>query len=182
MTRPYTPAEILQGGADDTRRGYTHLRLELNALQDALGWHWHRININAEVPLLDGEERLPTFPAPAGFGGNAVAIPARTVHLERLTSAGRWLFWLGGRTARRERERLIDGIELLRVLVDDARGARTSEQRRAETAAVLHAIEAAHHRSTVRAATEVTGDLWTVRIPGTTRWATTPLPENERTP
>ncbi|MBD8519150.1 hypothetical protein [Plantibacter sp. CFBP 8804] len=163
--RPYTPAEILQAGADDTRRGSTHLLVELNALQNALGWHWHRINVNADVPLLDGEERLPSYPAPAGFGGNTLAVPARTVHLERLTPAGRWLFWLGGHTARLERERLIDRTQLFRVLVDDARRARTSEQRRADTTAVLQAADANRHRSTRQPVTPVSTTAWPVRIP-----------------
>lgn len=79
--RPYTPAEILQAGADDTRRASTHLMIELEGLHAAICWHWHRINVDEHAPLLEGEERLPRHHAPAEFGGTTLALPARPVRL-----------------------------------------------------------------------------------------------------
>lgn len=167
--RPYTPAEILQAGADDTRRASVHLVVELEGLHAAICWHWHRVNIDEHVPLLDGEERLPRHPAPAGFGGTTLALPARQVRLDALTAAGRRLYELGGRKARAEHERLITRVLTARRELDVARAASTRAERAAFVAAILHASTATEHRNSRPPAATLSSEAWPVRIPGQQR-------------
>lgn len=174
--RRYTPVEILQAGADDTRATHAHLYLELERLQAALCWRWHRANLDPDVPLLDGEERLPTYPAGPAFGGNAIAIPARPVHLVRLTPAGRALYRIGCQVALIERAQLVHRVLDARAAVDAAATMLTPQQRHALTAAALATAAAAEHRASPRPSTAVTSDAWAVRIPGTGTWATPPAP------
>ncbi|MBD8104773.1 hypothetical protein [Plantibacter sp. CFBP 8775] len=140
--------------------------IELEGLHAAICWHWHRINVDEHVPLLEGEERLPRHPAPTDFGGTTLAVLARPVRLEALTAAGRRLYELGGRAARLEHERLILRVLTARRELDDARAAMTRIERAALVTAALQAAEAAKHRDARESVTPVSSDAWPVRTPG----------------
>lgn len=107
----YTPAEIIQAGITDTRETFAHLYVHLAELRAQAAYLYHLAFVDHE-PDCDQEGRLPFHPAPAGFGGNELAIPAGPVRLDRLTPAGLTLYIHGVRTAESEREELLHQIEL----------------------------------------------------------------------
>jgi len=168
MTR-YTPAEILTAGLNDTRETFAHLYVELDQLRAAAAYNYHLAYVDIDVDS-DQTGRLPFHPAPAGFGGNELTIPARRVNLAGLTDAGLELYIHGVRAAQAEREQLLDQI---RVAAHDLERMLTALDGTAVTTAVTiaHLIDVAdRHANHVPTSHQVTGWDVPVRIPGTTRY------------
>jgi hypothetical protein len=94
MSARYTPVEIIAGGERDTRETFAELYVELAELRQEAASCYYRAFVDpaaAEGPAF--------HPAPAGFGGNELARPARRVDLSRLTGAGLALYAHGVRAA-----------------------------------------------------------------------------------
>lgn len=170
----YTPAEIINAGIDDTRETFADLYLELDRVRSASDWQWHRANVDENVELLDGEERLPQHAAPAGFGGNELALVRAPFELARLTNAGLTLYTVGVRIALAEREQLEHQIAVARVDLENLRAVPARQERQRIAAAEQRAWDAAVHRR--KTAAELAGrpqstvEAWEdvpVRIPGT---------------
>jgi len=164
----YTAAEILQAGRDEIRRTFAHLYAELEELQAAVDWNWHRLVVDENVPLLDGRERLARHAAPAGFGDTAVAIPARTVHLDRLSAAGRDLYQLGRLAGYTDREQVLTDIAAAAAELALIRVAPTRRQRQQLVTSIVRGIDVQVARANPRPAVPVASGAWAVRVPGTT--------------
>ena len=170
----YTPAEIITAGIDDTRETFADLYLELDRIRAAADWQWHRANVDENVELLDGEERLPQHAAPAGFGGTELALVRAPFELARLTNAGLTLYTVGVRMALAERAQLEHNITIARAELEALRIVPPRQERLRIAAAEQRAWDAAEHRRKKRAelaarpqtTVEAWGDV-PVRIPGT---------------
>lgn len=171
----YSAVEIWQAGRSDAQRSLTYLDVELEQLQAALSWNWHRLNIDHNVDLLQGEERLPVHPADAAFGGTEIALPARVVVLSRLTPAGIVLYRAGYLAGLDRETELLTAIARSQLQLETARTAMTNTERAAFAAAIDRARTAILHRHKEATSTPVAAGEWAVRIPGTNAW----LPEAE---
>jgi hypothetical protein len=167
MTR-YTPTEILQAGIDQTRETFADLYVDLDRARKAIDFHWHRVNVDPTVALVDGEERLAEHGAGVDFGGNEIALRTRTVDLTRLTDAGLALFTIGVRTALTERDQLQATLAATLDELAAARTAPTQEARQTNMRSYLHMIDVTAARKVPLASTPVTASAWAVRVPGTT--------------
>ncbi|MFJ8896591.1 hypothetical protein ACIRCZ_18560 [Leifsonia sp. NPDC102414] len=167
----YTPTEILTAGLNDTRETFAHLYVVLDKLRAAAAYNYHRAYVDIDVDS-DQPGRLPFHPAPAGFGGNELAIPARKVNLTGLTDAGLQLYIHGVRAAHTGRVQLLEQIEtaghdLERMLIALDGTATTTGAR------IAHLIDVAErHANYVPTGHHVTGWDVPVRIPGTTTYTT----------
>lgn len=165
MTR-YTPTEILQAGIDQTRETFADLYVATDRARKAIDFHWHRVNVDAAVQPIDGEERLPEHAAGAGFG-NEIALPTRPVDLTRLTDAGLALFAIGARIALLERDELTKEHERLTQQLQWARTSPTNDEWRSYVAILIRNHEAYLNRQRPLVSTPVTPSAWAVRVPGT---------------
>ena len=174
----YTPAAIISAGIDDTRETFADLYLELDRIRAAADWQWHRANVDENVELLDGEERLPVHPAPAEFGGSELALTREPFELGRLTNAGLTLYTVGVRIALRERVHLEHQIAKAGAELESLRTVPTREERQRIAAAEQRAWDAAQYRkkreAELAARPQSTVQAWDdvpVRIPGTSQVA-----------
>lgn len=165
MTR-YTPTEILQAGIDQTRETFADLYVATDRARKAIDFHWHRVNVDPAIQLIDGEERLPEHGAGAGFG-NEIALPTRAVDLTRLSDAGLALFAIGARIALLERDELTKEHERLTTQLDWARTVPARDDWRRYVASLIRGHEVYLHRQQPRVSTPVTPSAWAVRVPGT---------------
>ncbi|MEO7016622.1 MAG: hypothetical protein ABI130_14470 [Leifsonia sp.] len=165
----YTPVEIITAGVNDTRETFAHLYVELDALRAAAAYYYHLAFVDNNVDT-EPSGRLPFHPAPAGFGGNEVAIPVRRVRLDRISAAGFELYAHGVRTALNERDQLLEELEVARQDLERMLDAMDGTRRHI-VAEHLRSVDVQEHRRRVHAtpAHQVTswGDV-PVRIPGTT--------------
>ncbi|UAJ81780.1 hypothetical protein IT072_20770 (plasmid) [Leifsonia sp. ZF2019] len=174
--RPYTPVEIITAGINDTRETFADLYLTLAELRERAAYEYHRAFVDHDASCGDGG-RLPFHPAPAGFGGDEVAIPARPVRLDRLTDAGLQLYTHGIRTALQERAHLRQQID--DTVLDLERIHTVTDGTTAGlVASVLHHLDVVEHRRRTATGTASTRPVtaWSdapVRIPGTTTYTTT---------
>ncbi|MFJ8896784.1 hypothetical protein ACIRCZ_19535 [Leifsonia sp. NPDC102414] len=163
MTR-YTPTEILTAGANDTRETFAHLYVVLDQLRAAAAYNYHLAFVDEEAAAGDG--RLPFHPAPAGFGGNELAVPARPIRLDRLTDAGLALYAHGIQAALAEQEQLLKQIDQARYDLERMHIAMTGTNSTTVDVAIraidINAARANSTRDTVELA------AWDVpvRIPG----------------
>jgi len=163
----YTPTEILQAGINDTRETFAHLYIELAELRARAAYLYNLAFVDQE----DGDTtggRLPFHPAPAGFGGNELALPARPVRLDRLTAAGLALYTVGVQTALAEREDLVRQIELAKLDLERMHIAATGTLDQV-VRGVIRGIEKQHRDTQDAEPRPQTLEAWDVpvRIPGT---------------
>ncbi|MFJ8896651.1 hypothetical protein ACIRCZ_18860 [Leifsonia sp. NPDC102414] len=162
----YTPVEIITAGTNATRETFAHLYAVLDQLRAAAAYNYHLAFVDEEAAASD--DRLPFHPAPAGFGGNELAIPTRPVRLNRLTDAGLALYTHGVRTALAEQEHLCEHIDQARHDLERMQVAMTGTNA-ATVDAVIRAIDINDARAN-HAPDNVELTAWDVpvRVPGTT--------------
>lgn len=169
----YTPTEILAAGQRDTRETFAHLYVALDQLKQDAAYLYHLayVDIDANNQASGQTGRLPFHPAPAGFGGNEIALLTRPVHLDRLTAAGLALYIHGARTAYAEREQVLEQIRHAEHDLERMHAAVDGTTARV-TALVERGIDSAPRRAAaaVKALPQSATTAWDVpvRIPGTT--------------
>jgi len=162
----YTPTQIIDAGIRDTRETFADLYVELATVNLAADAAYHHA-------FVDRSEEITFHPAPAGFGGNEVALRETRIDMARLTTAGMHLYIAGTRTALAERDELCRRIAHTN---DSQIRLQLADNTQRELAAELNrATDAANYRAKrdQAAFTPPTFTAWAdapVRIPGTTEY------------
>ena len=176
-TRRYGPIEIIDAGIRDGRETFAWLYVELDRVRAASEWTWHRAFVDPAVPLLDGAERLPCYPAPAGFGGGGLDRLPPPVGLDRLTDDGLVLYAVGLRLADAERVALERALEGARAELAGLRAIPDRATRQKQAAVGFRNSQVGVTGRPLIAATPIPWPDVPVRIPGTDRYL---APQHER--
>lgn len=107
----YTPAEIIAGGIHEAREGFAHLYVEFHQLRQEAAYYYHRAFVD-DGPEPQQPGAVDFHPAAAEFGGKDLQRPDRPVRTDRLTQKGLALYVYGFRAALRERDELLQQIQV----------------------------------------------------------------------